>query len=284
LQGKFGEKVMKNLLVGFLAIIFIGLSIQAQSSSVRGETYADEEHGYSFTAPTNWSAEKSQGECAGIILSNPAETIDIVVKPHHSNSLANFYKDESNFSKQSLKQVSGIKDLADGMKYVRFSKQNILLDVIFIPFSSQSGAVVMNFSNDENTAIEAMKHSVNIIKSMRFSASQTGGETQSGVASPSNSNSFFAGKRLYRETGSSQFEIILCPSGGYQYNYNGFFAGGTSTSEENGRWQIANSGGVDYLVLDSNRGERTTFSISQIQGSSVRLNGNIYSVSQYGCR
>ncbi len=277
---------MKNILVNLFAIILVGLTVQAQvSSDNSGETIEDTEHGYSFTAPADLNSEKSEGKCAGVIFSNSAGTINIVVKPHHSNSLANFFKNESKLSGQGFVQVGEVNELANDMKYVRAAKQmngsNILLDVIFIPFSAQTGVVVMNFTPSESLADQAMNYSVNIVKSLSYSApaaSQSAG--QSGSGAQSSSSSVLASKRLYAESGSSQTEIILCPSGGYSKNSNFFFSGGTSTDFEKGTWNVQNG----YLVLNSNSGEQTSYQVSVQSNNSVSLNGRTYSMQNYGCR
>lgn len=286
---------MKTLLAGFLSVVFIGLSVQAQvgaGKNSQGKRIEDADHGYSFTAPANWSAEKSEGKCAGVILANPAETINIVVKPHHSDSLASFFKNESNLAGQGFKQVGDVKELANEMKYVRVSKitngQNALVDIIFIPFSSQGGATVMNITPTEQLAEEAMKEAVNIVKSFRYSApqSQQNQPRYSSEPSPPTSvNSLFASKRLYAEGNNSQTRIDLCPSGSYSKVSNFFFSGGTSLDEEYGRWSVQSSGGVYYLILISGTGEQTNYQINGQTGSSVTLNNRRYSMEYYnGCR
>jgi len=277
---------MKNLLVNLFAIILVGLTVQAQvSSNNSGETIEDTEHGYSFRAPADLYSEKSSGKCAGVILSNSDQTINIVVKPHHSNSLANFFKNESNLAGQGFIQVGEVRELAQEMKYVRVAKQsngsNILLDVIFIPFSGQGGAVVMNFTPSESLAEEAMNHSISIVKSLRYSAQAVSQPAaQSGSSPQTSSSSVLASKRLYTESGSSQTEIILCPSGSYSKNSNFFFSGGTSTDFEKGSWSVQNG----YLILNSNSGEQTSYQVSVQSNSSVSLNGRTYSMQNYGCR
>ncbi len=284
---------MKNLLVSFLAIILVSLAAQAQgSSSEVGETIEDTEHGYSFTAPVNWSVEKSKGKDAGVILANPAGTINIVVKPHHSNSLANFFKNESNLSGQGFQQSGEVKNLANNMKYVRLSKSldkgNILLDIIYMSFSSQGGAVIMNFTTNDKDAEEAMNQVVDIVKSFQYSAPPSTGQSQpeypSQPATQGSASSIFASKKLYAEGRSSQTQIILCPSGGYTRTDNFFFSGGTSLDEESGTWSVQSSGGSDYLVLNSREGQKS-FQVSIQSNSSVTLDGRAYSMSNYsGCR
>ena len=280
---------MQNLLVGFLAIILVNLAVQAQgNSNSYGETFEDSDHGYSFTAPAKWSLEKSEGKCAGVVLANPAETINIVVKPHHSNSLANFVKNESGFAGQGFKQVGDIKELASNMKYVRITKtlnkEEAIVDIIFIPLSNQGGAVVMNFTPTERLSEEAMAYTINIIKSLRYSAppvtEQSQPESSPPAPSGGSSNSFFASKRLYAESGSSQTEILLCPSGSYRKNSNFFFSGGTSTDFENGRWEMQGN----TLILVSNSGEQSTYQVGSQSGGYIMLNNRRYSISNYSCR
>lgn len=280
---------MKNLLAGLFAIILVGLTVQAQSNSYYGgETIENTEHGYSFTAPANWRAEKSQGNCAGVILTNPSETINIVVKPHHSNSLANFIKNESNLAGKGYQRVGEVRDLANEMKYIRVYKPmngyNLLVDIIFIPFSNEGGVAVMNITSSESAAEEAMRNSINIINSLNYSTQTSDGQSSQDFSSPSarqnSGSSVLASKRLYAESGSSQVEIILCPSGTYTKNSNFFFSGGTSTDFENGTWGVQNGS----LILNSSSGEQTVYQVSNQTGSSIALNGRQYSMQSYGCR
>lgn len=284
---------MNNLLVCFLAIILMGLAIQAQiSSSVEGKTIEDTDHGYSFTAPANWDIEKSSGKDAGVILTNPAETINIVVKPHHSNSLVSFFKDESNLSGQGFKQSGEVKELANNMRYVRLIKStneaNFLLDIIFVPISSEGGVVLMNFTTTDSLAEEAMRNAVIIVKSFRFSNPQSSAQSEQNYPSPSNKqgsiNSIFASKRLYAEGRSSQTEIILCPSGRYTRTDNFFFSSGSSTDEESGTWLLQSSGGSYYLILNPQIGDQKRFQVSVQSQSSVTLDNRNYFIENYGCR
>ena len=284
---------MKNLLVGLLAIFLTGLVIQAQvSSPVEGKTVEDSDHGYSFTAPANWSVEKSPGKDAGVILTNQAETIIIVVKPHHSNSLANFFKNESNLPGQGFMQSGEVKELANNMKYVRVVKStdvaNFLLDIIFVPISSEGGVVVINFTPTGSLAEEAMRNAVSIVKSFRFSTPQTSGQSQQNYPSPSSTqnsvSSIFTSKKLYAEGRSSQTEIILCPSGRYTRTDNFFYSSGSSTDEESGTWLLQSSGDSYYLVLNSRAGEQKIFQVSVQSQNSVTLDNRKYFMENYGCR
>ena len=147
----------------------------------------------------------------------------------------------------------------------------------------------MNFTPTERLAENAMTETVDIVKSFRYSAPTTTEQSQPETPAPpasqgSSSSSPFASKRLYAESGSSQTEIILCPSGGYKKNSNFFFSGGTSTDFENGSWRVQQSGGATNLILVSAKGEQTSYQVGSQSGNNIMLNNRRYSMSNYSCR
>ena len=142
----------------------------------------------------------------------------------------------------------------------------------------------VRFDSEELVKVDRNFWTINIIKSLRYSAppvtEQSQPESSPPAPSGGSSNSFFASKRLYAESGSSQTEILLCPSGSYRKNSNFFFSGGTSTDFENGRWEMQGN----TLILVSNSGEQSTYQVGSQSGGYIMLNNRRYSISNYSCR
>lgn len=282
---------MNRLVLGVLAIA-ICFNVYAQGVGSGGtDKIVDAEHGFSFHAPVGWRVEQINGQCAGFALRDATNTMAIVVKPHHSNSLADFISRESGWSGQKIKYGSKITDLGQGMQYVRaYVEQNgvdVFLDMLFVPMKEKRGVVIVNLTSNQDAAEKAMKYAEAAMTSLEYFAPTLAHRSQ--LDSPSQSSSkgsqkdqIFAGKKLYFENPRSgaQFVLHFCSNGTYTEIYQGMYSSGTAGDETHGRWGVHESAGNIYLTKNSRKEQKTLLVTEGKRNSSIKLDEMEYAVSE----
>ncbi len=281
---------MNQFLLGALLIAACFIAHAQGIDSEATDKITDDEHGYSFRVPDGWRAEKRNGQYAGYTLVDAADEMAIVIKPHHSNNLADFIAKESGWPLKKITYGSKITDIGRGMQYVRTylgdNGTDYFMDTIFIPAKGKRGMVIVNLTKNQNAAEKAMKYADAVIKSFEYFAPTSAHLTQPAMPvqatlTGSSYDRFFAGKKFYFEnprTGT-QFVFHFCSSGAYTEIYQGMYSSGTAGNETHGRWGVYESAGKIYLTKNS-RDEQMTLPVTQgSRNGSIKLGEREYAVS-----
>jgi hypothetical protein len=285
------NEIMNRFIFGVLVIAACFKAHAQGSDSGNANKITDDEHGYSFRAPDGWRAEKRNGQCAGFKLLDATNEMAMVVKPHHSNSLADFIAHESGWPFQKIKYGSKITDIGQGMQYVRTylggKGTDFFMDTIFIPVKDKRGVVIVNLTKNQDAAEKAMKYADAAIRSVEYFVPTLAHLVQPALpaqaASASSSyDRIFAGKKFYFENPRSgtQFVLHFCSSGNYTEIYQGTYSSGTAGDETRGRWGVHESAGKIYLTKNS-RDEQKMFPVTQgSRNGSIKLGGMEYAVTE----
>lgn len=281
---------MKNLLIGFLAIIFTSLAIQAQNSSTaisssKGKEIRDVENGYSFNSPKGWDNQQTEGS---YIISNSAKTAAIIVKPHNYKDFDSFVAAEVNLESEGYKLAEEIRDLGNGNRFARIYNSSRIIDAFFLLSSYNSGLIILSVTDNATMADQAYYIASEIVESVQFSRPQQSAQS-------SQIQTAFAGKKLsYYYTGNGYFEqrtIWLCPSGSYfsksETGSSSSLGSGSTYSEDKGNWLVQTSRNSVNLILNSNNGKgQRSFTVTSRQASNeIGLNNSRYFVeTQNQCR
>lgn len=272
---------MKNIIFVFLVIICLSVSTFAQSNS---KTFKDDENGFSFKIPANWTNEKVNG---GAVLIDDDKTANIIVKTHRYNDLNTMLKDQGGIEQDGFKKVGEIESFAKNGKFFRAFKeannQRLIVDTFFLVSEYGGGVIILAASTDLKSAETAFNGASEIIKTLTFFSPKS---------TPQNSalSSRFANKKLsyfYRGNGYSESKRIwLCGSGTFISKSESFSSSqigtGSTAGTTEGTWQVKQSGNSVYLILQSNKGGVGEYEVTARQASNeIGLNGDRFFVENH---
>lgn len=275
---------MKKILLIFLMTFCLSISAFAQSNS---KTFKDDENGFSYKIPSDWTNEKVNG---GAVLVDNNKTANIIIKTHRYNDLDTMLKDQGGIEQDGFKKVGEIESFAKNGKFFRAFKeannQRLIVDTFFLTSEYGGGVIILAASTDFKSAETAFKGAAEIIKSLTFYSPKPSSQNSS-------LRSRFANKKLtyfYRGNGYSESKRIwLCGSGSYISKSESFSSSqigtGSTASTTEGTWQIKQSGSSVYLILQSNKGGVGEYEVTARQASNeIGLNGDRFFVeSQNEC-
>lgn len=271
---------MKKLFSAILAIVILQMGIIAQTK----EPVKDDANGFSFNVPANWSNQQLSG---GSVLVNPEKTASIIVKTHRYNDLNSMLKAQGGIEQDGFKLLGEIASFGDNGKFFRAYKeannQQLIIDTFFLVSEYGGGVIILAASTDVKSAETAFKGAAELIKTLNFYRPKQ-------AAQNSNLKNLFANKKLsyfYRGNGYSESrKIWLCSSGTYLSRSESFsnsqLGTGSTASSSEGTWQVKQSGGSVYLILQSNEGGVGEYEVSAREASNeIGLNGKRFFVEDY---
>jgi hypothetical protein len=273
------KKGAANMVLILITIFSLGVLINAQTN----KTVKDSGNGYSFSVPNDWINQEANG---GYVLTNKAQTANIVVKPHFYKSYADFTKGDGAYGRDGYTRLANTQDLGDGIFYDRVTKEingkKLIFEVVFLTSSKDGGLIMLGVSTYAESTKSVLGGMMDLVKSLKFFPS---------MKSPRDTElrNAFAGKKLtYSKSfgGYSEVRIIsLCKSGTYQSQTRASSMSAVdfgSTTEEDGdnkiygTWEVKYVGESMYLILHPQRGESLQYLITGQSNNAVGLNGIRY--------
>lgn len=268
----------------FLLIILLAISFNGLISAQSNETVKDNSNGYSFKIPANWTNEKLDG---GSVLVNDEKTANIIVKPHNYKDFNSMIRIEGGIEKDGFKQLGEITSFSGQGKHFRAYKEEnkkyVIVDTFFFVSEYGGGVLVLGVSTDAKSAEIALKGALDLGKTLLFYPPKKSAQS-------SNLKSLFANKKLsyfYRGNGYSESKKIwLCSSGNYISQSESFsnsqLGTGSTAGSSKGTWQVKQSGGSVYLILQSNEGGAGEYEVTTRQASNeIGLNGDRFFVESH---